>query len=377
MKRRTLNDFINEANKIHNNKYDYSEVCYVNQTTKVKIICPIHGEFWQIPKNHLKGRGCCKCGHERTNASKVLSNDEFIRRANIKHKNKYTYEKTKYSRFDSDIVVTCPIHGDFHVNSHYHISNGIGCPECAKINMGPPRLTTKEFVKKAKQLHGDLYDYSKVNYVLSSKKVEIICPKHGSFWMTPNKHLIGECCPRCAETKGERLVSKILTLANYDFKSQYNINVISEIRNKLRIDFAVIHENNIYLIEYHGQQHYYPVEYFGGMQKFIEQQNRDNLLRTFVLENPNYQLLEIDYRWNYKTIKSKLLKFLKNVPTNSNVCSKLGELLENPEEDNQQPNQGLTTLEGSETNGWNCNAEYNIDTSTQYPEMDNDIVRAI
>ena len=113
------------------------------------------------------------------------------------------------------------------------------------------------------------------------------------------------------------------------------------------------------------------------MEKFIEQQNRDNLLRTFVLENTNYKLLEIDYRWNQKTIKSKILEFLKDVPTNSNICSKLGELLENPEEDNQQPSQGLTTLEGSETNGWNCNAEYNTDTSAQHPETDDDIVRAV
>lgn len=181
MKRRTIEEFIKEANLIHNNKYDYSKVVYVNQTEKVKIICPIHGEFEQTPKNHLKGRGCCKCGHERTNASKVLSTEEFIRRAKTKHGNKYSYDKTVYSRFNADIIVTCPIHGDFHVNSHYHISNGSGCPECAKINMGPTRMTTEEFITKARLLHRDTYDYSKVEYVISSQKVEIICPKHGSF----------------------------------------------------------------------------------------------------------------------------------------------------------------------------------------------------
>ena len=181
MKRRTIEEFIKEANLIHNNKYDYSKVVYVNQTEKVKIICPIHGEFEQTPKNHLKGRGCCKCGHERTNASKVLSTEEFIRRAKIKYGNKYSYDKTVYSRFNADIIVTCPIHGDFHVNPHYHISNGSGCPECAKINMGPTRMTTEEFITKARLLHRDAYDYSKVEYVISSQKVEIICPKHGSF----------------------------------------------------------------------------------------------------------------------------------------------------------------------------------------------------
>ena len=214
MKKVTKEEFIERSRAVHNNKYDYSNVYYVNGSVKVKIICPIHGEFWQSPKDHLKGRGCCKCGHEKTNASKILSNEEFIKRAKKKHKNKYVYDKTIYSGFDKLVIVTCPQHGDFQVKAHHHISNGIGCPECAKINMGPTRMTTEEFITKARLLHRDAYDYSKVEYVISSQKVEIICPKHGSFWMSPNKHLIGECCPKCSETSGERLISRILTDAN-------------------------------------------------------------------------------------------------------------------------------------------------------------------
>lgn len=114
--------------------------------------------------------------------------------------------------------------------------------------------------------------------------------------MSPNKHLMGECCPKCSEISGERLVSRILADANYSFNSQFHIKINSEIRNKLRIDFAIMHNDVFYLIEYHGAQHYHPVEYFGGIEKFIEQQNRDNLLRAFVLKNTNYKLLEIDYR---------------------------------------------------------------------------------
>ena len=168
--------------------------------------------------------------------------------------------------------------------------------------------------------------------------------------MTPNKHLIGECCPKCAETKGEQLVSKILSDCNYDFQTQYIINVDSNIRKNLRIDFAIFNNNDVYLIEFHGIQHYQPVEYFGGTPKLIEQQNRDNLLRTFVLNNNNYKLLEISYLWNSNTIKSKIIKFLEDVPISSNINSKLGELLESPKADNQQPSFSLTTEEGSETN---------------------------
>jgi len=377
MKRINTEQFISRAIGIHGDKYDYSKVEYKNKDTKVCIICPEHGEFWQTPSNHWQGKGCPKCGHDRTNKSKVLSNEEFIKRARIKHSNKYTYNKTKYCGFDKDVIVTCPEHGDFLINAHQHISNGTGCPICAKLNKGPARLTTNEFINKAIEVHGNKYDYSRVNYTLSTDKVEIICSKHGSFWMTPNKHLTGECCPRCAETKGEQLVSRILSEYNYNFKSQYLLNINSDIRKNLRIDFAVFTNNNIYLIEYHGIQHYQPVEYFGGNSKFIEQQNRDNLLRMFVLNNPNYKLLEINYSWNTNIIKSKITKFLENVPINSNVNSKSGELLENPTMDNQQPSFSLTTEEGSETNTWNCNTEYNSDTSTRHPVMDDDIVRTI
>jgi len=54
-------EFIKRSNKIHNGKYDYSLVQYENNRTKVKIICPEHGTFKQIPTNHLRGKGCNKC----------------------------------------------------------------------------------------------------------------------------------------------------------------------------------------------------------------------------------------------------------------------------------------------------------------------------
>jgi hypothetical protein len=94
-----------------------------------------------------------------------------------------------------------------------------------------------------------------------------------------------------------------------------------------------------------------------------------------VLENESYKLLEIDYRWSQNTIKSKILEFLKDVPISSNANSKPEELLETPEMDNQQPSLGLTTEEGSETNTWNLNEEYNSDTSIRHLEIDDDIVR--
>ena len=54
-------DWIKAASKLHNNKYDYSKVNYVDAKTKVCIVCPEHGEFWQKPSAHMQGRGCPIC----------------------------------------------------------------------------------------------------------------------------------------------------------------------------------------------------------------------------------------------------------------------------------------------------------------------------
>lgn len=373
MKKKTTEQFIKEAKTVHGNKYDYSKVTYKNNTTKVCIICSVHGEFWQIPKDHLKGRGCSKCGHIQTNQSKVLSTEEYIKRAKEKHGDRYIYDKTVYKSFKDNVIVTCPIHGDYEVNAHYHISNGIGCPTCAKINCGPKRLTTEEFINKAKKVHGDFYDYSKSVYKLSRLPIIVTCPKHGDFFTTPNDHLMGGNCPRCAASKGERFIDLCLTKLNIKFYPQFIIKFNNNLRNYFKIDFA-IKTDKIYLIEYNGIQHYKPHIYFGGEIGFKQQQLRDSLLREFVKNNSDkYELLEIDYRNNKTTIIKKILNFLK-VPINSDINSKLGELLEDWNV-NQQPSLELTIEEGSETNTWNCNAEYNSDTSAQHLETDDDIVR--
>ncbi len=86
---KTTEQFIKEANIIHNNKYNYSKVNYINAHTKVCIICPIHGEFWQTPSNHLKGRKCPKCKFDMLTAKNVKSKEQFVEEAHIIHNDKY------------------------------------------------------------------------------------------------------------------------------------------------------------------------------------------------------------------------------------------------------------------------------------------------
>lgn len=86
MRKLTLKEFIDKANKVHNNKYDYSKSIYINSSKKIIIICPEHGIFEQIANNHLRGLGCPKCsGFGKTQT-------ELIKDFNKIHNNKYEYD---------------------------------------------------------------------------------------------------------------------------------------------------------------------------------------------------------------------------------------------------------------------------------------------
>lgn len=100
--------FIEEATKIHNNKYDYSKVEYTNCHTKVCIICPEHGEFWQAPLKHICSQhGCPKCAGYGTTLN------DFLLAAKETFGDFYNYDKVIYKNLVTPVTVTCPIHGDF------------------------------------------------------------------------------------------------------------------------------------------------------------------------------------------------------------------------------------------------------------------------
>jgi hypothetical protein len=119
-------DFIEKAIKIHGNKYDYSEINYINSHTEIKILCKKHGYFNQMPLNHLKGNQCYKCSNI------VKTTEDFIEKANIIHNQLYDYEKTTYVSTRSKVIITCKTHGDFEQTPNDHL-NGCGCNKC-RIN---------------------------------------------------------------------------------------------------------------------------------------------------------------------------------------------------------------------------------------------------
>ena len=199
MRKLSKEEFIEKARKVHGDKYDYSKVEYVNSATKVCIICPIHGEFWQVPSSHLQGFGCSKCGYRIVWEKRGrITTDEFIEKAKQIHGDKYDYTKTEYKGAHTKLCIICPIHGEFWQMPYVHLK-GNGCDKCGDITIGDKlRMGKEKFIEKARKVHGDKYDYSKVEYKNNETKVCIICKNCGTeFWMTPKSHLFGCNCRNC------------------------------------------------------------------------------------------------------------------------------------------------------------------------------------
>jgi len=185
-------EFIKRAVEIHGDKYDYSEVDYRTARIKVTIICREHGEFEQIPDAHLRGHGCAKCRDSENSDRNSIGAEEFIRRAREIHGDKYGYELVEYKSGDLKVDIRCKIHGTFKQTPEVHL-RGSGCPRCIKT------LNTEDFVLRAREIHRDKYDYRKAVFISSAHKTEIICREHGIFLQSPNKHLGGRGCPKCAD----------------------------------------------------------------------------------------------------------------------------------------------------------------------------------
>lgn len=189
----TKEEFIAKAIEIHGDKYDYSKVEYKGNKVKVCIICPKHGEFWQKPNTHLSGSVCRKCSYENRLTMVVNTTEWFIGKARSVHGKKYNYSKTIYNGASEDVLITCPVHGDFYQKANTHLK-GSGCPKCALENR---KMTTADFVKRCREVHGDKYDYSLTIYTDIQEKIKIICPIHGVFEQIANSHLRGQGCVKC------------------------------------------------------------------------------------------------------------------------------------------------------------------------------------
>ena len=265
----TKEEFIERSILIHSNKYDYSEVIYVNTKEKVKIFCPEHGFFYQTPNSHLQGKKCAKCAFEQ----RGIKNRNII-------KEKYLKDKKIESLLEKQ-----------HGNKYRLVS-----------------LETFENYKSKIELnckqHDNFFDYHEVYYIRPHDKVKIICPYHGAFLQIANGHISGNGCPVCKTSKLERETEKWLKHNKIKYEKQKKF---SKCRNIFELPFDFfLPEYNI-CIECDGKQHnsienYY--EFMNGRgsrksketlkEEFFNLQNRDLIKNKFCSDN-NIYLLRVPY----------------------------------------------------------------------------------
>ena len=181
----TTEEFIRRSKEVHGDKYDYSESIYINSKTKVTIICPKHGRFFQPPGRHKEGKGCQICSWKKPSTA------EWIGRAKEVHGDRYDYSLVDYQNNVKKISIICQEHGVFKQPPNIHLK-GHNCHKCAG-----KRMTLDERIQAMRSVHGDFYDYSLVEYKNSKSKVTIVCPDHGEFRQVYSNHLTGHGCPKC------------------------------------------------------------------------------------------------------------------------------------------------------------------------------------
>lgn len=192
-------NFIVKARRTHGDKYDYSKSVYVKSKEKIIITCREHGDFNQTPNNHLRGAGCFKCGKRSMGEKQNLNTEIFITRARKTHGDVYDYSKVNYVDSYTKITIGCEKHGDFEQLPTSHLRY-LGCPTCSlrdkHLNL---RMSNEDFIKKAKEVHGDIYDYSVTNFSGNGSSVKINCEKHGTFEQRSSDHIYKKAgCPSCS-----------------------------------------------------------------------------------------------------------------------------------------------------------------------------------
>jgi hypothetical protein len=175
------------------------------------------------------------------------------------HNNYYDYSKFHYTNNRTKGLIICPQHGEFAQSSKCHL-RGHGCPKCGRINGGNlKRGNTDDFIKRAAQIHQNKYDYTNSKYAKNNVPIHIICPVHGEFHQTPNAHLAGNGCPKCAigriktklKTSNREFIAKSMAVHG----ERYNYSNINYVNNKINVEIICkIHGSFFQTPQCHIQQ---------------------------------------------------------------------------------------------------------------------------
>jgi hypothetical protein len=251
--RKTKATFIKESQTLWGDKFDYSEVDYVNHKTHVSIKCKKHKHtFTQSPDNHLEGKNGCKhCVQETIRSKTATKQEDFISKSISVHGDSFDYSSVEYVNTNTKVKILCKECGNYFEQIPKSHLKGHGCKLCSSrkaskgrqfINNNPggkPKsidLVLSEF----REVHGDTYDYSKVKYKNKSTNITIICRKHGRFEQTPSTHRSGAGCPTCAIESRSKHFSKskedfIKEAVAVHGPSSYNYSLVDYVNNRTKI----------------------------------------------------------------------------------------------------------------------------------------------
>ena len=259
-KKKTTEQFIKNAIAVHGQRYRYDFVVYSRNSVKVYILCLTHGPFLQTPSSHLMGSGCPDCGLISRSNKRRKPPSVFPKEAKEIHGDFYDYSLVEYVNCNTKVIIVCPLHGEFPQKPVKHLA-GQGCPDCGDTRgAGKNRKPLDEFIKEAKEKHGD-YDYSLViEYPKNNKtKVTIICPRHGKFHQSPNSHLRGSGCPDCGD----------VTTANKRRKPPADFHKEARAKHGEFYDYSLVeyvnnHTKVTIVCPLHGEFLQAPADHLGG-----------------------------------------------------------------------------------------------------------------
>lgn len=208
--------FLTKAKEKFGNKYQYLFPKKFNSRSTIIVICPRHGRQETLVNTHLSRKknatGCPECGYELRYKNVQLTKEEFVERAKRVHGDKYDYSQTNYIGNIDPIRIVCKGCGEFETTSRSHLS-GCGCGNCTYREVHTSQRTKQSvLLKRFQKVHGNVYDYSKVNYEGNKTKVEIVCKTHGSFWVSPSKHEDGQGCNKCRKENNRKEMEKSVFL---------------------------------------------------------------------------------------------------------------------------------------------------------------------
>lgn len=289
MKKKTNEEYINDFLKIHGQKYDYSKFDMDKKDEKGRccFICPKHGEFWQTLNNHLRGHGCFKCSKEVVKEKKRKTIVEDVLKNNQNDLDLANIVKN-YRGWKEKITVKCNVCGNSWETTPSLLKQGYGCPFCKKEKLKKlqenKKLRTKESLKEEiEKIHGkESFDLTNLieNYEGSDIKTKIFCNQCRQ-WFETTAHRLkkGNGCPNCKRSHLEKDVEHYLTEQNIHFEKQKHFEWLG----KQSLDFYLPQFNCA--IECQGEQHFHPMKFLGGEEKFKSNKEHDRKKLALCEEN--------------------------------------------------------------------------------------------